>query len=80
MRLEDACAAGHWLFGHDLTWEGAGTEEMVPLTQPVPVYITYLTAMPEGRRSLISTTSMGATRPRLATPQSAAGTVASASR
>ena len=41
-----------WLFGHELTWEGAGTEEPVPLTQPVPVYITYLTAMPEDGTSI----------------------------
>jgi murein L,D-transpeptidase YcbB/YkuD len=46
VRLEDAARLGHWLFGRDLQWEGAGTEEMVPLASPVPVYITYLTAMP----------------------------------
>ena len=49
VRLEDAWRLGRWLFGRDLTWEGAGTEEPVPLTAPVPVYITYLTAMPRGR-------------------------------
>ena len=47
VRLEDAARLGHWLFGRDLVWEGAGTEEKVPLTSPVPVYITYLTAIPE---------------------------------
>ena len=46
VRLEDAARLGRWLFGYDLQWEGAGTEEMVPLKNPVPVYITYLTAMP----------------------------------
>jgi murein L,D-transpeptidase YcbB/YkuD len=48
VRLEDASRLGRWLFGRDLLWEGAGTEERVPLDNPVPVYITYLTAMPSG--------------------------------
>ena len=48
VRLEDAWRLSRWLFGRDLTWEGAGTEEPVPLNPPVPVYITYLTAMPNG--------------------------------
>src|SRR4051812_36579302 len=46
IRLEDAGRLGLWLFGRPLDWEGAGTEERVPLTTPVPVYITYLTAVP----------------------------------
>ena len=48
VRLEDAARLGHWLFGHDLDWQDAGTEEALPLSTPVPVYITYLTAMPDG--------------------------------
>ena len=48
VRLEDAARLGRWLFGHDLDWQTAGTEEAVPLATPVPVYITYLTAMPDG--------------------------------
>jgi murein L,D-transpeptidase YcbB/YkuD len=48
VRLEDAARLGHWLFGRDLDWQTAGTEEAVPLANPVPVYITYLTAMPDG--------------------------------
>lgn len=48
VRLEDAARLGRWMFGYDLQWEGAGTEQKVPLANPVPVYITYLTAMPEG--------------------------------
>ena len=48
VRLEDASRLGRWLFGRELEWESAGTEQAVPLTTPVPVYITYLTAMPEG--------------------------------
>lgn len=46
VRLEDAARLGKWLFGRELEWEGAEPEERVMLPRPVPVYITYLTAMP----------------------------------
>jgi len=50
VRLEDAWRLSKWLFnGRELTWEGAGPEEPVPLNAPVPVYITYLTAIPDGQ-------------------------------
>jgi murein L,D-transpeptidase YcbB/YkuD len=50
VRLEDAWRLSRWLFnGRELTWEGAGPEQPVPLATPVPVYITYLTAMPDGQ-------------------------------
>ena len=49
VRLEDAPRLGAWLFGQPLNPEGAGTEEAQPLAKPVPVYITYLTAVPDGR-------------------------------
>lgn len=48
VRLEAAWRLSRWLFDRDLTWKGAGTEEKVPLDKPVPVYITYLTAVPDG--------------------------------
>jgi L,D-transpeptidase YcbB len=48
IRLEDAARLGRWLFGYDLDWESAGTEQRVPLPSLVPLYVTYLTAMPEG--------------------------------
>ena len=48
VRLEDAWRLSRWLFDRELTWEGAGAEQPVLLTPPVPVYITYLTAMPNG--------------------------------
>ncbi len=31
VRLEDAARLGRWLFGYDLDWECAGTEQRVPL-------------------------------------------------
>lgn len=48
VRLEAAWRLSHWLFGRDLSWQTAGTEEEVTLQKPVPVYITYLTAVPDG--------------------------------
>jgi len=48
VRLEDAWRLSRWIFHKDLTWEGAGTEEKVMLEKPIPVYITYLTAVPNG--------------------------------
>ena len=48
VRLEDAPRFGQWLFGRRLEPEGEGAEQPVALAAPVPVYITYLTAMPEG--------------------------------
>jgi len=48
VRLEDAPRLGQWLFGRPLDPEGAATEQQVPLPKPVPVYITYLTAVPNG--------------------------------
>ena len=51
VRLEDAWRLSRWLFnGRELSWQGAGTEEKVPLETPVPVYITYLTTVPDGSR------------------------------
>lgn len=49
VRLEDASRLARWLFGRDLDWRSAGVEQPVPLEHPVPVYITYLTAMPDGQ-------------------------------
>ena len=48
VRLEDAERFGRWLFGRDLDPEGARAEHEVALDRPVPVYLTYLTAVPSG--------------------------------
>src|SRR5215210_7894450 len=80
VRLEDAARLGRWLFGRDLNWEAAGTEERVPLADPVPVYITYLTAVPEGTSIAYYDDVYGRDAARLATLQSSAGTVASAAK
>ena len=81
VRLEDAWRLSHWLFGRDLTWEGAGTEEPVPLAQPVPVYITYMTAMPDGQAIAYYDDAYGRDKAQLAKTQtSGSASVASASR
>ena len=72
VRLEDAARLGRWLFGHDLDWQTAGTEQPVPLAQPVPVYITYLTAMPDGTSIAYYDDVYGRDAPKLAAAADAA--------
>jgi murein L,D-transpeptidase YcbB/YkuD len=48
VRLEDASRLGSWLFGQPLRAKGARPEQKVSLAAPVPVYLTYLTAVPSG--------------------------------
>jgi murein L,D-transpeptidase YcbB/YkuD len=49
VRLEDAARFARWLFnGHPPRTQGARPEQKVDLPQPVPLYITYLTAVPSG--------------------------------
>ncbi|RJY09324.1 L,D-transpeptidase family protein [Aurantiacibacter aquimixticola] len=46
VRLEDAAALGEWLFGTMPEAEGDAPEQHVTIPDPVPVYITYMTAEP----------------------------------
>jgi murein L,D-transpeptidase YcbB/YkuD len=48
VRLADAARLAQWLFGYRLKPQGAKPEQKVPLPRPVPIYITYLTAVPSG--------------------------------
>lgn len=48
VRLEDAARFARWLFGRPLRAQGARPEQRVALPAPVPIYITYLTAVPSG--------------------------------
>ena len=50
VRVEDAQRLARWLFGRRLEAPAGAAEHVVPLPEPVPVYITYLTAAPEGER------------------------------
>ncbi|MDR7155399.1 murein L,D-transpeptidase YcbB/YkuD [Sphingobium xenophagum] len=46
VRLEDAQRLGRWFFGKAPTLDGDAPEQHQPLPQPVPVFLTYLTAVP----------------------------------
>jgi murein L,D-transpeptidase YcbB/YkuD len=48
IRLEDAPRLGRWMFGRDLRKTGNAPEQMVPIPMLVPLYVTYLTAVPTG--------------------------------
>ena len=50
VRVEDAPRLAKWLFSKPLTVKPGGREQRVNLPEPVPVYITYLTAAPEGEK------------------------------
>jgi len=47
VRLEAAPRLATWLYGKPLKATGSAPEQQVPLQAPVPVYITYLTAVPD---------------------------------
>jgi murein L,D-transpeptidase YcbB/YkuD len=48
VRLEAAHRLATWLYGKPLKPKGAAPEQKVPMAKPVPVYLTYLTAVPSG--------------------------------
>jgi L,D-transpeptidase YcbB len=48
VRLEDAPRFVRWLYGRDVHAEGVGPDQDVVLPTPVPVYLLYMTARPEG--------------------------------
>lgn len=48
VRLEDAQRLGRWFFGEHLASADKTPEQHRPLPQPVPVYLTYLTVVPDG--------------------------------
>jgi L,D-transpeptidase YcbB len=73
VRLEDAWRLSRWLFGRELTWEGAGIEQPVPLAQPVPVYITYMTAMPDGQTIAYYDDAYGRDAAKIASSESNSG-------
>jgi murein L,D-transpeptidase YcbB/YkuD len=79
VRLEDAWRLSRWLFHRELTWEGHGTEEPVMLDQPVPVFITYMTAVPDGQSIAYYDDAYGRDKAKMA-DSDAGGTPATASR
>ena len=72
VRLEDAPRLGQWLYGKSLDPKGVGAETKIPLDDKVPVFITYLTAVPEGSELAFFDDIYGRDRARLANgPQGA---------
>ena len=49
VRVEDAARLAKWLFGKPLVAKSNAPEQRVNLPQPVPVFITYFTAAPQGQ-------------------------------
>ncbi|HEY6817647.1 MAG TPA: L,D-transpeptidase family protein [Croceibacterium sp.] len=49
VRLADAAKMHRWLMGEALPGRVREAEKIVPLPEVVPIYITYLTAIPEGQ-------------------------------
>ncbi|MEO6256422.1 MAG: L,D-transpeptidase family protein [Sphingomicrobium sp.] len=47
IRLEDAQRLGRWMFGHDLEKSGDAPEQIVAIPEKIPLYVTYLTAVPD---------------------------------
>jgi murein L,D-transpeptidase YcbB/YkuD len=80
VRLEDAWRLSRWLFHRELSWEGHGTEEPVMLDQPVPVYITYMTAVPDGQSIAYYDDAYGRDKAKLAEGTRPGSSGSSASR
>ena len=66
VRLEDAGRLGRWLMGKPLPRGLKGPEQRLELPEVVPVYITYLTAMPENGQIAFRSDVYGRDRMQLA--------------
>jgi len=67
VRVEDADRLARWLFRRPVQVPSGGAiEQNVSLPEPVPVYITYLTAAPEGTRIAFREDAYGRDRQLLA--------------
>jgi len=66
VRLEDAPRLAAWLLGQPAAPRSSQPEEVVPLEERVPVYITYLTASPIGGKLVFNSDHYGRDRPLLA--------------
>jgi L,D-transpeptidase YcbB len=66
VRVEDAERLAEWLFERPVRARSSAPEQNVSLPEPVPVYITYLTAAPEGTRIAFHQDAYGRDRQLLA--------------
>jgi len=48
IRMENAGAMHQWLMGEPIPTDITTPEDKIPLPKPVPIYVTYLTARPDG--------------------------------
>jgi murein L,D-transpeptidase YcbB/YkuD len=48
VRVERPWDLARWLYGRDLDWRGRPNAQRVDVPNPVPVYLTYFTAVPNG--------------------------------
>jgi L,D-transpeptidase YcbB len=76
IRLEDADRFGEWLFGRTLKATSKDPEIEVRLERPVPIYVTYLTAVPSGSTITYFDDVYGWDAQRLAQMGSSAGRLA----
>lgn len=54
VRLQDAPRLARWLYGRPLVTDGLVPEQRIDLDRPVPVYLGYLTAMPDASTGSIA--------------------------
>ena len=54
IRIEDYRRLANWLFGRDVAAVGNAPEQHMPLPRGVPVYVTYLTMVPDGTGKMAS--------------------------
>ena len=47
IRIEDYRKLAYWLFGRDVAASGSAPEQHMPMPRGVPVYVTYLTMVPD---------------------------------
>jgi murein L,D-transpeptidase YcbB/YkuD len=76
IRLQDADRLGRWLFGHELTTTSTDPDVKFQLDQAVPVYVVYMTAVPDGSSITYLDDVYGWDQQRLAELQGSGNTVA----
>jgi murein L,D-transpeptidase YcbB/YkuD len=65
VRLEDAARLQRWIYGRTLKPKGNAPEQKVPVPGKMPVYLTYLTAVPSGTSIVYLDDFYGRDRPAL---------------
>ena len=66
IRLEDAGRFGRWLLGREPTTTSDEPEQHVLLPKPVPIYVTYLTALPSNGQIALTDDVYGRDTPAMA--------------